>query len=61
MVFVIAIESRDHETDGRASKCSLNEQDRTTILGSRKDVKRKYKGKLTLIALTYKNVLEGDL
>ena len=31
MVFVIAIESRDHETDGRASKCSLNEQDRTTI------------------------------
>lgn len=31
MVFVIAIESRDHEIDGRASKYSLNEQDRTTI------------------------------
>ena len=31
MVFVIAIECRDHEIDGRASKCSLNEQDRTTI------------------------------
>ena len=31
MVFVIVIESRDHEIDGRASKYSLNEQDRTTI------------------------------